>query len=279
VIISIDYYSFTIPTERDFNNNMFNSNMLFVTNLFSTYFNDIALQEFFSLNWSVENAKGFYRTRLRHQTTDVTLSFGSVNLHVFVELAGKACANFDSRDLLEPLIAQTADRSTRIDFAIDIKTSTKPIDFITVRKGKAFKSSGSRYSESGETEYLGSRSAERMARVYRYYPPHPRSDFLRVETEYKGNAAKVFSDVLARDGLEKTALAAHLPFGWQHADFKPADTSISRITVPYTRPQNASTVRWLYSDVITSLRRATREGLIDLEDWLKKLQEGLKDEN
>lgn len=277
MISLIDYYSFTVPTERDFDNQMFHSNRTFVIDLFTTYFSDITLQHFFTLNWEDEHGSGFYKSRIRHADTDVCISYGGVNKHIFVELAGKACASLDARDLLIPLITNTHARASRIDFAFDIECDVSPAEFVAFRNGKAFKSNGSINSESGSTVYVGSRKADRMARVYRYYPPHPRAAYLRVEAEYKGDAAKAFSAVVVRDGALRSCLAAHLPFGWGHSVFDTTDTTVSRVTIPYSRPKDASTVRWLYGDIPKAVARCVKEGLIDFDDWLETVKECLKD--
>ena len=222
-------------------------------------------------NWGIEAARGFYSVRLRHEATGIAISFGSVNQHLFVELSGRACNNLDAIDALTSLIAQTTERCSRIDFAVDIECETDPEWFCTERGGSSFKSNGTIVSPSGKTCYLGSRKSERMARVYRYAPPHPRSNFLRVEAEYKGNAGKVAAKHLIATDLRTACLDAHQPFGWEHGVWKPDADDARKIPYKAYRPDNASTVRWLYGDVITALRKAVEAGLVDLDDWLSKL--------
>jgi hypothetical protein len=268
---SIDYYSYTIPTLTPFKDGMFYEQSDTAIKAFASSLLDVALEQYFALNWTHEGSGRFYQHRLRHDATDVALSYGKVNAHIFVELAGKACNNFDARGLLMPLIERTHATCTRIDFAVDIKCETSPAEFVEQRGNKSFKSSGNKYSPTGGTEYLGGRSSERMARVYRYNAPHPRHEFLRVEAEYKGDAAKASAEYLASHGLTETCLAAHKPFDWQHVIWN-GDASISKIPYKSYNPQNASTVRWLYGDVITALRKATKAGLVDLDEWLAVLK-------
>jgi len=274
----IDYYSFTIPLHEPMGKGMFDADKYLAIQVFydtaklSTFNNGV------EDNWETESARGFYQTRLRHSPTDVALSYGAINSHIFVELAGKACANLDSQSLLIPLIERTWERATRIDFAVDIKTEISPKTFIDQRSNKSFKSSGSKYSPTGGTEYLGGRSSERMARIYRYYSPHPRHEYLRVEAEYKGDAAKASAKHLIETSTEKAALDAHQPFGWLHVDWNTNDITQQRISYKTYRPDTASTLVWLYGDVVTALRKATKAGLLDLEEWLKFLRERLKDD-
>ncbi len=272
---SIDYYSYTIPTEKPFIEGMFYDQQSTVIKAFATSFSDLALEQLFSLNWTHEQGQRFYQHRLRHDQTDVALSYGRTNSHIFVELDGKACNNFDSRDLLEPLILRTGERCSRIDFAVDIECDTPPKEFIEQRHGRAFKSSGNKYSPTGGTEYIGGRTSDRMARVYRYYKPHPRHMFLRVEAEYKGDAAKAACEHLSAHGLLQTCLGAHQPFGWEHHNWTPDEDAPPKITYRAYSPADASTVRWLYGDVITALRKAVKNDLIEFEEWLTVLKKGM----
>jgi len=276
---SVDYYSFTIPIERKLGEGMFESDRIYVvhTLLERLPFLNSALGTYD--DWTTEGAKGFYTYRLRHSASDVALSYGSVNSHILVECAGKACNNLDSIDALGALIAATTDRTTRIDFAVDIETDIDPKVFIDARSSVAFKSTGSKRSPTGRTEYLGGRSSERMARVYRYEPPHPRSKLLRVEAEYKGAAAKAAARHLHQVGVEKACLDAHSAFQWTHPTWTPEAASDGKIPYSSYNPQNANTVHWLYGTCLTALSKAVKVGLIDLDEWLKILRESLKDEN
>ncbi len=269
---SIDYYSFTIPTEKPFEDGMFFDQQDTVIKAFASLFGDLGTQAFITLNWSHEGAARFYNHRLRHDATKTALSYGKTNAHILVELSGYACNQFDSLDMLLPLIDQTAERCSRIDFAVDIDTQTDPMDFINERGNKSFKSSGHKVSPTGRTYYIGGRTSERMARVYRYNEPHPRAHLLRVEAEYKGEAAKVASRHLSTSGLQQSCLDAHHPFQWQHTSWYQNGIQSEKMPYKAYNPQNASTVRWLYGDVITALRKAIKAELVDLDEWLKVLK-------
>jgi hypothetical protein len=279
MITLIDYYSYTIPLKEPLGKGMFDSDKQFVIQTFLDNAKVFIFNNGTQDNWETEKAKGFYTTRLRHSPTDVALSYGFINSHIFVELAGLACANFDRFNLLFALIERTHERATRIDFAVDILTDVTPKEFIEKRSNTSFKSSGNKYSPSGGTEYLGGRSSERMARVYRYYFPHPRHEYLRVETEYKGDAAKASAKHLIKVGTAQASVDAHQPFGWTHPIWDIERLKAERITYKTYRPDTASTLLWLYGDVVTAMRKAVKEGLIDFEDWLKFFRGVPKDEN
>jgi len=268
VFYSIDYYSFTIPTEKPFTEGMFHDNQAQVLHtllsLLGTYPSSMGDIK----NYTVEKGARFYSHRMRHVDTDLTLSWGETNAHILVELAGKSCNNFDAIDALLPIIRATSDRASRIDFSVDIECETDPIEFISSRANKSFKSSGSKRSPTGRTEYIGGRTSERMARVYRYNSPHPRSKFLRAEAEYKGGAAKASAKHLLEVGVLQACLDAHQPFGWTHSEWKPDAGTASKIAYTSYKPADASTVRWLYDSVAKAARNASKKGILDLDEWL-----------
>jgi len=268
VLYSIDYYSFTIPTEKPFTEGMFYDNQSQVLKAFVSCFPQVPKSLSDVTDYTVEKGARFYSHRMRHVSTDITLSWGETNSHILVELAGKACNNFDAIDTLIPLIHATSDRASRIDFSVDIECETDPIEFIQSRSNKSFKSSGSKRSPTGRTEYIGGRTSERMARVYRYNPPHPRHKFLRAEAEYKGGAAKAASKHLLEVGILQACLDAHQPFGWTHSQWKPDAGTATKIAYTSYKPADASTVRWLYDSVATAARKAAKKGIIDLDEWI-----------
>lgn len=270
---SIDYYSFTIATREPLGKALFDGDLYIAVDLFCGLLPNAELAAVFQTIWTREKSRGFYTARFRHDQSDITLSYGQAHPHIFFELAGKACNNLDARELLLPLIHKTFERATRIDIAVDIPTTTTPEEFVRERTGRNFKSSGSIKSASGATEYLGGRTSERMARVYRFEEPHPRSHLLRVEAEYKGDAAKALCKYLSTQGLLATSLAAHQIFGWKHHSWVAEDLKVSKIPYKHYHPANASTLRWLYGDVINALRRAIAEETINLDEWLAVLKD------
>ncbi|MEO5645852.1 MAG: hypothetical protein ABIQ91_00020 [Candidatus Paceibacterota bacterium] len=267
---SIDYYSFTIPIRAPYGV-IDHEAIRSTVNTFVTLLPEDIRHKFGFGSWGIEKGTGFYSTRLRHEITGVALSIGGTNAHIFIEFSGRACYNFEAGDHLLPLIQATHERCSRVDFAVDIETETLPTEFSTHRKGSAFKSNGTINSPSGQTCYIGARASERMVRVYRYYKPHPRSNILRVEAEYKGDAAKASSKHLLEVGLQQACLDAHAPFGWQHIDWDTEGETGEKLTYKSYNPSNANTIRWLYGDVITALRKAIENGIVDLDDWLAKL--------
>jgi hypothetical protein len=272
----IDYYAFTIPARLAFNE-VTDEIQEFVQSTFSSLLPTGDIQTTLETSWSIERAKGFYSHRLRHEQTGIALSFGTINAHVYCELSGKACDCLESANILSPLIASTAPRCSRIDFAVDFVTDIRPEEFSVFRNDTRWKYVSHIVSASGTTDYVGSRTGERMARVYRYNPPHPRAGMLRIEAEYKGDAAKALVRELESRPLNEVCLAAHAPFGWSHAIWNTGE--IDAVKIPYSAhsPDNAATVRWLYGVVASSVRKAIQDGLIDWKSFEVLITEGIDD--
>lgn len=269
----IDYYSFVINTAAPFGD-IGKETCDYVVRSFVSLLTDETVRNRFQGGWALESAKGFYTARLRHEPSGVALSFGSVNAHVFCELSGKPCDVLDGENELLPLIKATHEKCSRIDFAVDFITATSPERFSAFRNTKRWKYAPTYPSASGTTVYVGSRTSERMARVYRYHEPHPRSHMLRVEAEYKGKAARAIAATLTDDDVQTAAANAHSIFGWHDDIWKEQVEQGEKIAYTSHRPANANTVRWLYGDVATALRRAIAEGLITLDEYVKFVVEG-----
>lgn len=270
----IDYYAYTIPARLAFNE-VTDEIQEFVRNTFTSSLPACEMVKTLDTGWSIERAKGFYSHRLRHEATGVALSFGTINAHVFVELSGKACDCLDSANILGALIEGSKSKCSRIDFAVDIITDVRPEQFSARRNDTRWKYCSHIDSASGTTDYIGSRTGERMARVYRYNPPHPRANTLRIEAEYKGDAAKAIVKELEKMPLNEVCMAAHAPFGWTHDVWN--DEGSSAVKIPYSAhsPDNAATVRWLYGVVASSVRKAIVEGLIDWKSFEELVTMGL----
>lgn len=274
----IDYYSFIINTASPFGE-VGKETCDYVIRSFVSLLEDVAVQAYFSENWSLETAKGFYTARLRHDATGVALSFGSVNAHVFAELSGKPCDILDGLDALIPLVMSTSNKCSRIDMAVDFITDTTPERFSAFRNTTRWKYAPTYPSASGTTVYVGSRTSERMARVYRYNEPHPRAHMLRVEAEYKGKAARALAGLVNESNLAEVISDAHSVFGWNDTLWSEQIGEGEKVAYTSHRPANANTVRWLYGDVAKALKRAVDENLIDMKDWLDFVFKDTKDTN
>ena len=266
----IDYYAFTIPVRSPYSETEENYD-IFARKVFTSITAIHQIEETFSSGWELEKGTGFYKARLRHEKSGVALSFGTINPHIYVELSGKSCDCLSELNALAPLISETGERASRIDFAVDIVTDEMPAVFSAFRNETRWKHLSTINSATGQTCYVGSRKGERMARVYRYASPHPRSHLLRVEAEYKGDAARAACAELQTRSLEQVCLAAHVAFGWSSHVWLSAEETAVKIPYSSHNPTNAATVLWIYNVVAASLRNAVVNGLIDWREFEKRV--------
>lgn len=212
----IDWYSFTIPLPGPMDGHGID-----VLETINRAFYTVFPPSFDPINgdgtWDIVPAKGFYAWRSTHRASHVAVSWGTVNPHLLVELAGQSCDWLRLSGSFASIIAASYTRVSRIDAAIDIRCKTKPRHFVAAGFAKRFKEAGAViHSKTGDTVNVGNRKSDRFARVYRYSPPNPRAHLLRIEAEYKGKAARELGKLLASAGEIEAIRAAHKPFAWQH---------------------------------------------------------------
>lgn len=218
--------------------------------------------------WQWKPVAGFYTHRIQCPSTLLTVSWKGGNPYALVEISGQAVDLVLKSISASDLAKATGERCTRVDFAVDIETGVQPSEFTFYRHEEAFKSTSFIKSETGETVYIGSRKSERMARVYRYYLPHPRANLLRVEAEYKGDAAKEACKAIVERSLTEVTLSAHLPFGWHHPVWDVGDVEVSKIAARKYDDEGANTLRWLMLTVAPAIKKAHQEGLISLDEFI-----------
>lgn len=219
--------------------------------------------------WTVAQERGHYKNRIECPITGVSISWNGKDVYAFAELSGRACDNVLSRIDVPRLAAAANGRATRIDLAVDIECDINPSEFVAQRNDGHFKTSGFYTSETGETCYVGSRSGDRMARVYRYKAPHPRAHLLRAEAEYKGQAAKKLAERLQSASLIEVTVAAHLPFGWTHPVWLFGDMEVSPIKARAYDKSNDGRWHWLMTVCWPALKKADFDGVINLSEMIE----------
>lgn len=264
----IDWFAFTVPTVAPFTNR-FGIDLEFALKAVEDDLGDWWSPIVGGGQWKAENGRHPYRWRVRNTETKVTLSFGRVNPHVYVEISGQSCQLVGASAKLEELIQAKCMRTSRVDFATDIETNIKPTEFIINMDSKRFKSRGQVVSENGETVYIGSRESERVARIYRYHDPHPRAHLLRIEVELKGEAARIAASYLSKWTVRECCLAVNRPYGWTHPVWEAPEDGQERIAARHPAKARSNTVRWLYGSVAASLRAAILDGSIDPQEWMQ----------
>jgi hypothetical protein len=190
--------------------------------------------------------------------------------HALMEVSGEGCETLLQENLLQDVLQTHCERLTRLDCAVDIPTQVKPSEFAKNRVVARFKAMSTAVSSTGETVYIGSRKSDRYARVYRYNPPHPRHDWLRIEHVYRGKQAKVAGRYALAHGVYALAGAAGTTYGWEHPcwNFQAPENRLIA-----WRPENkqTKTEAWLISQVAPAFQRLVRDGIIDNpQQWLDR---------
>jgi len=116
-----------------------------------------------------------------------------------------------------------------------------------------------------------------LCRIYRYNPPHPRSELLRVEFVFRRGLAKDtcraivetgdFGDVVARLGNT---------YGFTHPDWQPPMKTDEKMRVPIVKRETEGTIRWLYSQVAPAIRRCLQDGSLDMQHYIDWVYDGEK---
>lgn len=195
--------------------------------------------------------------------------FAHPNLpHLLIEVTGKGCDAVSQTTQETEFVIAVQPRLTRIDIASDMLCETNPLDFAALRDVGRFKSHSEFVSESGTTAYVGSRTSDRYARVYRYNPPHERAHLLRAEHVLKGQQAKLTALAVLQQGLPAVTVALGVSFGWSHPSWTPDDVGTAILEVWRPERHAGKTMFWLNSAVAPAMRKLLREADFDPVAWI-----------
>jgi len=235
-------------------------------------FDPVLLAAAFGGAWQKEEkSRAPYTDAWKLPGAGITL-FGGISLnHCCVEISGQGCERLIEKGLLEGVLAATQTRVTRIDIACDIETEIQPTVFVSEMKHKRMRSSGYQKSATGETCYVGSRTSERYARVYRYAEPHPRAHLLRVEHVFHKAYAKRVAYEVVNGGIDTVAAAAGKAFGWAHRVWDVGEVQSSDISIVAAEREAGKTVHWLCTSVAPAFKRLCEDGVIrDPEEFIRR---------
>lgn len=267
MFFNIDWISFTIkdlPVDDNQSGDMLNIVAERLVNHFPTLAYVIAeFGEFTPQNGRAPYSHSWYDSRTKMRI------FTHPRLpHASIEMSGTTCDWLKEKELLLRVLGEVATSLTRLDVACDILTETRPTDFAKLRDGERFKSHSEVVSQSGETCYIGAKTSDRYARVYRYNPPHERSKLLRVEYVLKADNAKQTASYVLSQGIEAAAAALGSTFGWKHPDWNTRTQPAAEIPVIRPERREGKTLFWLASQVAPVLVRLAKAGVIDPHMWL-----------
>jgi len=268
--IHIDWLTFTMPMNYDtFEGDVY---ARAVERAFHTTFDQETLASAFGGVWEKnEHSRAPYVDSWRLGDAGITL-FASQNLsHCCIEISGQGCEKLLMAKTMGVVLAQSRERVSRIDIACDIETTTRPDEFVAELAHGRMRSHGYQTSDTGSTYYVGSKTSDRYARVYRYNPPHPRSNLLRIEHVFRKEYAKKVAGACMDSGTSAVAKSAGDAFGWAHPVWElDVDKSPDISTVKAER-QMGKTVFWLVKSVAPAFKRMVNEGTIkDPDEFLTR---------
>lgn len=221
-----------------------------------------------SYKWTRSKGRAPYGIAWQHPTGGITIFYHVSLPHALVEISGKGCDFLTEKSSLEKVMTVVAHRVTRVDIACDMLTSTDPFEFVNAGKPNRFKSYANMSSESGDTCYVGSRSSNRYARVYRYNPPHERSHFLRCEFVIKAADAKMVVKRILETSVRSIAATFGDTFGWSHETWEIDASESAELAVYRPERHEGKTLFWLADTIAPLLARLHNEGIINVNNWV-----------
>lgn len=213
--------------------------------------------------WTPRTARAPYNASMLRGDHGCTVFAHQMLNHGLVEVGGIGMDTLGGIEAELFLASEVQPRLTRIDIAVDIFCEVRPDEFTAHREGGRFKSWGEQKSESGHTIYVGSRTSDRYARVYRYNEPHPRHQFLRVEHVLKAEQAKLAVGQIRDVGLEAYVAMLGNTFGWKHGIWRVEHETDEAVKAWRPERRAGKTVMWLHGQVIPAIVKLHREGTID----------------
>jgi len=216
------------------------------------------------VHWQIVKPRAPYSYARRSDDCTRTLYVHPLSTHFTFEMSGAYCHKIPA--LMPTLLHDFAGYFSRIDLAVDMETTVTPAEFEKAVIAPRIETRSVMQSSTGQTVYIGSRTSERFARVYRYFAPHPRAHLLRAEFQLKGAYANKLAEHIAEgETLESYAAGLGQHFGFTHECWKPGDRA--QALRVQSHAQSGATVQWLTSTVAPLLRRMNREGKLDVELW------------
>jgi hypothetical protein len=219
----------------------------------------------FPPEWQIVKPRAPYSFARRSDDCSRTLYIHPLAAHYTLEIAGTHCKKVTPAQWVDTCL-HWAGCFSRLDIAVDMACTVTPRQFAAAIKETPVKTRSEFVSSTGETVYLGSRTSERYARVYRYNEPHPRAKLLRAEFQLKGvyanEAALRLTEGEALNGIA-AALGDH--FGFAHEVWKTDDEPVPLKVKSHA--QTGNTVFWLTNTVAPLLKRLNEAGKLDAAAW------------
>lgn len=192
--------------------------------------------------------------------------------NILIEISGRGMEWIRAHQYDDFIMQQALERVTRFDVAVDVISQAQPSEIVRNGVSGRFKSHSHVTSETGETQYVGSRKSDRYLRIYRYNEPHPRAHLLRYEFVFRKQMAKdaLAAFITSQHDLRGMMAYCGQTYGINHHTY---NTDARAIPVELYRPErhSASTVLWITGAVAPAFKRLLKEGVIsDPEQFLKE---------
>lgn len=258
----IDWISFTLPIVNDSSTE--ESLNLAFEQAFLGGLGDEVGTHLAATRWTEnEHGRAPYSASWSIADNGITVFWGEKRKEILVEISGKGCDYIRSVGLESKLLERVQGRLSRLDIATDIESDTKPSTFVAERTGRKASSIAHMESVTGETVYVGSRSSEQYARVYRYKEPHPRAALLRVECVFRRKYARTIASEILVQGLVSVVGVIGSRYGWAHSDWRVSADDSDIIKFPRPEREAGGTVFWLIKQAAPAFQRLVREGVIE----------------
>lgn len=216
-----------------------------------------------------KGGRKIYGANLFFPTSAINVWWGGVANHTLFEISGTGCQLLREGGGMKKFLRAIQTRATRIDIAVDLPDAGKPDDFVSKKKENRFKVTETRDTDTGWTQYVGSRASERFARVYLYREPHPRSGVMRVEHVFRGDFAKETAKTLCDRGLNEVVAMCGNTYGWEHPRWEPDIVTDGKIRAQRHDKEDAATLRWLFKAVQPALVKMHKSGLVNIKEWFE----------
>ena len=220
--------------------------------------------------WEAGSGRRPYKGSLWNNA-GVGIHFGGQST-VLVEFTGQGCEYLRSVGALQSIIKATYERCTRIDIAVDIQASGLVNAIADSASNNRISTVGESKSPTGHTRYIGSRTSEKLVRVYEYYPPNPRAGTTRVEYEHKKKQAKITAGWVTQMPVEDVANAIGKIYEWKHEAMQYNEYVPKMVSPINENRSTAKKMQWIARQVAPAIKKMIAEGDIkNPEQWLLEM--------
>ena len=236
-----------------------------------------------------------YKEAASFPDVGVIVRYGHPSGRPHIQLSGKGCRLIDTLSvgqghaLWQRIFSMKDGRKfSRVDVCVDVyvpeaspppaRQLRGPLEWERYVTNKKVSTRQWHDSQDGQTLVLGSRSSDRYVRIYRFNPPHPRTDWTRIEFELKDARASAAAKMMASSEGDSTKLIASQLldyFGSGVALARTGESALPATRMIVDRAEHAASTRWLFKVALPAVREAIIDGTIDKKDfeaWLRNVR-------